>query len=141
MSTPFTLKAKLPLRRSGPRGRHEIGPEPGSNPAADQSRVPRVSRLMALAIHLDGLIRSGAIKDQAEIARVGRVSRARVTQIMGLLCLAPDIQEQLLFLERSDGRRAAVTLADLMPITGESNWLKQRKLWTIAIKKQHVPIT
>lgn len=52
----------------------------------------------ARAIRLDGLIRSGEVTDQAALARLGMVTRARMTQIMGLRNVAPDIQEQLLFL-------------------------------------------
>ena len=55
---------------------------------------------MALAIHFDGLIPSGAVTNYAELARLGNVIRARVTQIMNLLMLAPAIQESLLFLPR-----------------------------------------
>lgn len=129
MSTPITLKAKLPLRRTGPRGRHELGPEVGAIPGLDRPRVPRVARLMALAIHLDGLIRSGAIKDQAEVARVGKVSRARVTQILNLNNLSPDIQEAILYLERPTEGRAGIILADLQPIAAIPNWNQQRNLW------------
>jgi hypothetical protein len=46
------------------------------------------------------LVRSGAVRDYAELARLGQVSRARTTQIMSLLHLAPDLQEQILFLPR-----------------------------------------
>jgi hypothetical protein len=61
-----------------------------------QDKVPRIARLMALAIHFDRLIREGKVKDYAEIARLGDVTRARVTQVMNLLNLAPDIQNGLL---------------------------------------------
>ena len=53
---------------------------------------------MALAIRFEGLLREETIQDYAELARLGRVTRARMTQIMKLLDLAPDIQEQILFL-------------------------------------------
>ena len=53
---------------------------------------------MALAIKLEGMRREGIIRDYSEVARLGHVSRARVSQIMSLLQLAPDLQEQLLFL-------------------------------------------
>jgi hypothetical protein len=43
-------------------------------------------------------LRDETIRDYAELARLGRVTRARMTQIMKLLDLAPDIQEQILFL-------------------------------------------
>jgi len=60
--------------------------------------VPRIARLLALAIRFDRLLRAEQFRDYAELARLGRVSRARMTQIMKLLDLAPDIQEQILFL-------------------------------------------
>jgi regulator of RNase E activity RraA len=44
-----------------------------------------------MAIHFDGLIRKGAVRDYADLARLGHVARARVTQIMNLLNQAPDI--------------------------------------------------
>jgi hypothetical protein len=60
--------------------------------------IPRIARLMALAIRFDGLLRQETVRDYAELARLGKVTRARMTQIMKLLDLAPDIQEQILFL-------------------------------------------
>jgi len=68
-------------------------PEPESPP----ERIPRAARVLALAHKWRGLIRSGAVKDQAELARLVGVSRARVTQVMALLWLAPDVQEAVLF--------------------------------------------
>jgi hypothetical protein len=61
--------------------------------AVGSGRVPRVSRLLALALRLDRLVHAGAIADYATLARLGHVSRARVSQILGLVLLAPDIQE------------------------------------------------
>ena len=69
--------------------------EPEAEPPAD--RIPRAARVLALAHKWRGLIRSGAVKDQAELARLVGVSRARVTQVMGLLWLAPEVQEAVLF--------------------------------------------
>jgi hypothetical protein len=57
-------------------------------------RVPRLARLMALALRLEGLLHCGVVPHQAELARLGQVSRARISQILNLLHLAPDIQEQ-----------------------------------------------
>jgi len=78
----------------------KAGESPQSVP---EGSIPRVSRLMALAIRFDGLIRAGKVRDYAELARVGRVTRARLTQIMNLLNLAPDIQEEILSSENSCG--------------------------------------
>jgi hypothetical protein len=64
--------------------------------AEPKAPVPRIAKLMALAIRFDQLIRDGVVKDQADLARLGHVSRARVTQIMNLLNLAPEIQEDLI---------------------------------------------
>jgi DNA invertase Pin-like site-specific DNA recombinase len=70
--------------------------------------IPRIARLIALAIRYEGLVREGAVRDYAELARLGEVTRARITQIMNLLWLAPDVQERLLFLEGSQA--AAISM-------------------------------
>ena len=70
----------------------------GTSAQTTKARVPRISRLMALAIHFDQLIREGKVKDYAELARLGQVTRARVTQIIGLLRLGPGIHENILSL-------------------------------------------
>ncbi len=112
------------------RGRREmrVGRAPAV-PEIPAGRVPRVARLMALAIRFDGLLRDGAFADQAEIARLGHVTRARMTQIMNLLHLAPDIQEQILDLPLVDRGRDPVTERDLRPIVAELDWRRQRQLW------------
>jgi hypothetical protein len=92
-------------------------------------RVARVSRLMALAIRLDQLIRDGVVADQAELARLGHVSRARMTQIINFLNLAPDIQEDLLFLTRPEQGRAPLSERYLRSLVAEPNWKKQRRMW------------
>ena len=94
-----------------------------------RGRVPRVSRLMALAIKFDGLLRSGAVRDQAELAEFGHVSRARVTQIMNLSLLAPDIQEELLHLPLSNGGRDPIRERMIRPIAAVPDWRKQRIMW------------
>lgn len=67
--------------------------EPTTTGVVSEERSPRLARLMALAIKFDGLVRQGVVRDYADLARLGYVSRARITQIMNLLHLAPDIQE------------------------------------------------
>ena len=63
------------------------------------------------------------------MARLGHVSRARVTQIMNLLCLAPDLQEMLLFLPRTEHGRDPIILRNLQPIATALAWRDQRWLW------------
>jgi hypothetical protein len=91
--------------------------------------VPRVTKLMALALRLDDLLQSGAIGSYAELARLGHVTRARVCQIMNLVYLAPDIQEALLFLPLTERGRDRIILADLQPIAATLDWRKQQRLW------------
>jgi len=69
------------------------------------------------------------VADYAEIARLGHVTRARVTQIMNLLHLAPDIQEEILFLPRTERGRDPIRERHVRPIAAELDWRKQRKMW------------
>lgn len=57
---------------------------------------------MALAIHIQELVDRGEVGNYADLARLAHVT-ARMTQVMSLLLLAPDIQEELLFLPLSNG--------------------------------------
>src|SRR5262249_10529944 len=79
--------------------------------------------------HVDHLIATGDLRDQAEAARLGRVSRARVTQILNLLNLAPDIQEELLFLTSPPRGRDPLTLRQVLPIAALADWRQQRRRW------------
>jgi hypothetical protein len=110
------------------RGRKELeaGTEP---PAPTPGHVPRVARLLALAHRLERLVRTGVVKDYADAARLGHVTRARISQIMCLLYLAPDIQEQILFLPRLERGRDPVILHDLLTIAATADWRRQRRMW------------
>src|SRR5690606_28614948 len=86
---------------TGGRGRRIVrdGPAPAPAPLSpDRGTVPRLARLMALAIRMDELLAEGTVADQAELARLAHVTPARITQILNLLHLAPDIQEAVLHL-------------------------------------------
>jgi len=84
---------------------------------------------MALAIHFDGLIKRGLVRDYADIGHLGLVTRARVTQIMNLLLLAPDIQEEILVLPRIERGGNPITERHLRPVSAIMDWGEQRKLW------------
>lgn len=92
-------------------------------------RVPRVSKLMALAIHFDQLLRAGKVRDLSELARLAHVTQPRMTQIMNLNRLAPDIQEELLFIPPVNSGRDAIHERHLRPIVGCANWDVQRRKW------------
>ena len=111
-----------------PRKVIQPGPPPEPDPTP-VGTIPRVSRLMALAIRFDRLIKSGEIEDRAELARLGNVTRARVTQIMTLLHLAPDIQEDILHLPRTERGDDPIRERDVRRIAMVMCWCEQRQLW------------
>ncbi|MBM4368637.1 MAG: hypothetical protein FJ102_20660 [Deltaproteobacteria bacterium] len=115
---------------AGPRTQKEI--RLGAAPPAvapPPGRIPRVARLMALAIRFERLVRSGEVRDYAEIARLGHVTRARMSQITNLLNLAPDIQEAILFLPRVAKGDVGITERHLRPIVACPDWREQRRMW------------
>ena len=112
----------------GARGRKRIE-EATSKTDVPTGRVPRLSRLMALAIEMDRLVRDGVVRDYAELARLAHVSRARITQVTNLNLLAPDIQEEILFLPRVEHGREPLREHAVRPIAATPCWRKQRKMW------------
>src|SRR5690606_39667626 len=132
MSTGGVSVTKQVHFATGGRGRRIVrdGPPPAPAPSSpDRGTVPRVSRLMALAIRMDELLAEGTVADQAELAALAHVTRARVTQIMNLLHLAPDIQEAVLHLLPTVRGRDAITETMLRPIAAEVDWARQREMW------------
>ena len=91
--------------------------------------APRVAKLLALAIRFDQLVSDGVVANYAELARLGRVSRARMTQIANLLNLAPDIQEEILFLDAAESGLEPITERELRPIAAAADWRKQLRMW------------
>jgi hypothetical protein len=84
---------------------------------------------MALAIRFDRLLRDGVVASYTALAALGHVTRPRGSQIMNLLQLAPDIQEEILFLPRTLCGRDPLQLRQLQPIAAVLDWRKQRQLW------------
>jgi hypothetical protein len=124
----ITVKRKVHVARQT-KGRVALVEASPAHEAADPGRVPRISRLMALAIHLDRLLREGAVADISELARLAHVTQPRMTQIMNLNHLAPDIQEDLLILPRVTRARDQVFERTIRPITRKLNWRQQRRSW------------
>jgi hypothetical protein len=125
MSTP-TIAVDVHFPKGGRAAGH-AGAGPGG--CVPPGRVPRVARLLALAHRFDHLVRTGQVASYGELAALGHVTRARVCQIMNLLCLASDIQEQVLFLPLTVRGRDPILLADLQPVAAAFDWRKQRRLW------------
>ncbi len=93
------------------------------------TRLPRVTRLMALAIKFQDMVERGDVRDYADLARLGYVTRARVTQIMNLLHLAADIQESILHLGATAPLAAVPSERNLRSMAQVIDWSRQRRLW------------
>ena len=119
--TPWTIECRLPADARKPA--------PSKAPSCEPGRVPRVARWLALAIRLEARLADGTLADAATVARDSHVTRARVSQVLNLAFLAPDIQEAILRLPRVAAGRDPVTLGDLQPVTLTLDWAKQRALW------------
>ncbi len=104
--------------------------QPGEKPKRKTARTQRISKLMALAIHFEQMLRDGHVNDMSTLAYYGQVTRARITQIMNLLLLAPDIQQAILNLPQTTKGRDDVTIRQLQSIALEPDWQEQRRMWT-----------
>jgi hypothetical protein len=111
-------------------GRRPMGADENPRDKRSRGRIPRVTKLLALAIQMDHLVGAGEVSDYAELARLKNVSRARITQIANLTLLAPDIQEAILFLPRVPSGRDPITERQLRPIAAELDWARQREMWS-----------
>ena len=100
-------------------------PEP---PPAPVYCPARVAQMLALAHRLETAIEGREYKDRADVARQLGFTRARVTQLLDLTLLAPDIQEQVLDLEAIDGREP-LTERGLREVVGMVGWGEQRQRW------------
>jgi hypothetical protein len=129
MIRPITIESNIHFERRGRGSRKNVRIGDAPAPTPQIGRVPRVARFMALAIRFDGLVRAGVVSDYAELARLAHVTRARITQIMNLLMLAPDIQEAILFLPRVQHGRDPIQIRQLQPIALVPDWRKQRRMW------------
>jgi len=107
-------------------GSHRMSRTVASEPT---ERVPRITRLLALAQKFEELIGSGVVNNYAALAQVGRVSRSRVTQMTSLLNLAPDIQEEILFLRVDEAAQFRISEPSLRKLTATLLWNQQREQW------------
>ena len=86
--------------------------------------------MLALGHKIDGMIRDGELRDLADAARAIDVTRARITQIVNLLLLAPEIQAAILDLPPVTNGRDPVSERTLRRIVAELDWQRQRELWS-----------
>jgi hypothetical protein len=117
------------LERRGKRGECGVTTANSAGGCPQTGKLPRVARLMALAIKLQDMVDRREVSHYAEIAELGHVTRARMSQLMALLLLAPDIQENLLFLPPTKQGRDPVSERSIRSLAATPSWRRQRKLW------------
>ncbi|HVJ68734.1 MAG TPA: hypothetical protein VM510_12155 [Caulifigura sp.] len=138
MKTTGKVTKKVSLGR-GAKGKRLMTDRKPPRPVP-APRVPRITKLMALAIKFDQMIRDGVVKDQAELARMGFVTRARVTQIMNLLNLSPTIQDALLQVAPQKYGKDAFTERQLRTVLDDVTWSAQGRTWTSLNSKTVDPV-
>lgn len=128
-----SMEDPLRLRITGSffrhRGSHVTFDQAGPSPPAEPTRQPAlVARMLALAHHLQRAMDGGAVANQAALARAFGLTRARLTQVLDLLLLAPDVQEQVLAMESVDGRQPLAERR-LRQLSQAKSWHEQRAMW------------
>jgi DNA invertase Pin-like site-specific DNA recombinase len=115
-----------PCDAAEPRSRSQDAPPvPGTGASASRP-VPRISRLLALALKMEEMIQDGTVKKYSDLAHLGQVSAARITQMMNLLHLAPDIQEQIL---SPDTAMIGLRESAVRKLSSVVFWSEQRVRW------------
>jgi hypothetical protein len=94
-----------------------------------KERMPRITRLIALAHRFEDLLANGTVQTYRELAELGHVSGPRLSHILKLVRLAPDIQEQLLFLPPSVRGPDLLFERNLRSIADLMHWEEQRELF------------
>jgi hypothetical protein len=95
----------------------------------EAGQLPRATRVLALAIQFQEMLRTGEVRDCADLARLAGVTRERISQIMKLAWLAPDIQMEVLYFPPVSGVHFPVRERALRGISSRLSWDEQRELW------------
>jgi hypothetical protein len=111
---------------SGPR---DPSNDSGTKWPEGSGSLPRVTQVLALAIHFEEMIRQGDAKDYAALARLAGLCRERISQVMRLNCLAPDIQVELLYLPPTPTGRYPISETTMRGIANLLSWRDQRERW------------
>src|SRR2546421_716920 len=129
MATPYTIACTMHCSRAGRGGPNALRAGPKTICTSWSDRVSWLARLMALALRFVSLLLDGVVKISLPLARLGHVSQARISQILSLLHLAPDIQEAILFRSRPERGRVRLDMRKVLPLTKVMDWVRQRRLW------------
>ncbi len=118
-------------RQSGRTGSSD-GPHSGTG------RLPRVAQVVALAIQFQDMLQRGEAKDYADLARLGCITRERMSQIMELVWLAPDIQQEILEFPPSGAARFPISEVAVRKVASPLSWNDQRHAWQFLKNSFHL---
>jgi len=116
---------------------HATAPPPDAPPSRD-GRLPRVTQVMALAIQFQDMIQRGEARDYADLARLGCLTRERMSQIMELVWLAPDVQQEILEFRPTGAPRFPISEVAARRIGSFLAWPEQRSAWQLLKNSSHI---
>jgi len=124
-----TARVEFEVRFPRTKGWRQVEARPEARetplkPAPPQ--VPKVTRLLVLGYHFERLVSQGVVKDYAALSRLTGLSRARVTQLVNLTLLAPNIQAEILTRDAAAADRDATFERRLRDLTALPDWNEQR---------------
>ena len=105
-------------------------------PTVRQGAIPRIARAVALAIQFQQMIERGEVRTYADLARLAAVSKERISQLMMLNWLAPDLQDAILRLPPTIGGRFAISETTLRRVAKRPSWEEQRTRWDELIARK-----
>jgi hypothetical protein len=121
-------EAELPifvgsLRRIQRGHNKTFSDQPEAPPHPAIRRSARAAVMLALAHKIQAAIDQGVVRNRADVSRRLGLTRARITQLLDLTLLAPDIQEEVLLARSADG---AEPLAER-----QLRYAAKAKLWSV----------
>ena len=115
--------------RLHPTGRAADNGALSDAPRSTVGRLPRITQVMALAIQLQDMIQRGDARDYADLARLGCLTRERMSQMMELVWLAPEIQQEIVEFPPRAATRFPISELAARRIAASLDWVEQRELW------------
>ena len=116
---------EVPLVRVRMGGSVGFAEKPKEPPPPKPTIVPQAAKDLALGHRIVRAVESGEVRDYSEAARRLGVSQARVSQLVAITFLAPDLQEEILM---TRGLLSKFNIHHLLLAARRSAWAEQRTL-------------
>lgn len=97
-----------------------------------------MTQVLALAIQFQAMLQRGDARDYADLARLGCLTRERMSQIMELIWLAPDIQQEILDFPPTTKPRFPINEVAVRDIAAKLDWSEQRQVWRKLKQDRHL---